>query len=256
MNPTQILQQKAAQAGMDPLAYYMKLTGADNPAYAWNTSNKANAQMGMSNPIMLAGVLKQNQLLSDSDYQSYINSPSAPWTPISQNVSMNTQPGASTNVPGDTSLSQNPVGSVNNPAPLTTPPTTQDQTFQNTQTRQQQIDNSTAQGVIQPQMQALNNTPTSSNPATNPAIPNTITPTNSNISPQISALNTSTAPQSAIPTTNNGVGNSTSGNQMLPGQTGASFGNISQQMTPQDQQRQAIKTDPNNITGYQDLNTI
>jgi len=70
-----------------------------------------------------------------------------------------------------------------------------------------------------------------------------------NAIPQIGALN-----QGAIPTTNNGVGNSTSGTQFLPGQIGASFGNISQPMTPQDQQRQAIKTDPNNITGYQDIN--
>lgn len=129
---------------------------------------------------------------------------------------------------------------------LTAPTTTQNQTFQNTQTRQQQIDNSTAQGVIQPQMQALNNMPTSSNPATSPAIPNNPDP---NVAPQMNALNASTP---VAPTTNNGVGNSTSGNQMLPGQTAASFGNISQQMTPQDQQRQAIKTDPNNITGYQE----
>lgn len=119
MDPTKILQQKAQEAGMDPLAYYMRLTGADNPAYAWNTSNKANAQMGMSNPIMLAGILKQSGLMTQDQYQSYINSPSAPWTPLSQSVSMNTQPGASTNVPGDTSLPQNPVGSVNNPMPLT-----------------------------------------------------------------------------------------------------------------------------------------
>lgn len=79
----------------------------------------------------------------------------------------------------------------------------------------------------------------------------------------------------AIPTSNNGVGNSTSGNQVTPttpqvlptagngvgnstsgGQVGASIGNISQQMTPQDQQRQAIGTDPNNITGYQNMNPI
>jgi len=68
---------------------------------------------------------------------------------------------------------------------------------------------------------------------------------------------------SAIPQTSNSsstssdslVGNSTSGSQYSPGQVGASLGNIAQQ-TPQDAQRQALKTDPNNITGYQNTNPL
>lgn len=72
---------------------------------------------------------------------------------------------------------------------------------------------------------------------------------NSNIGSQLGAISNPSisGTQGAIPTTNSGVGNSTSGNQYTPGQTGASFGAI-----PQEQQRQSlVNTDPNNITGYQ-----
>lgn len=79
---------------------------------------------------------------------------------------------------------------------------------------------------------------------------NVITPPtpSPNLAPQINALNT--------PTTNNGVGNSMSGSQYTPGQVAAGFGNISNPLISQDQQRQAIKTDLNNITGYQDISKI
>lgn len=87
-----------------------------------------------------------------------------------------------------------------------------------------------------------------------PSPTSTPTATPAPIPGQLNALNTTT--QSATPTTDNGVGNSTSGSQLLPGQTSASLGNISNQMTPQEQQRQAIGTDPNNITGYQDTSKI
>lgn len=70
---------------------------------------------------------------------------------------------------------------------------------------------------------------------------------NSNITNQVNSLN-----QGATPTTDNGVGNSTSGTQYSPGQTAASFGQI-----PQNQQRQSlVNQDPNNITGYQNTNTL
>ncbi len=104
-----------------------------------------------------------------------------------------------------------------------------------------------------------NNNPTQTTMPANP-IPPSPTNTLPNVNPQLNALNTTgntnstTAPVGATPTTNNGVGNSTSGNQFTAGQTGASFGNVSQQTTPQDSQRQAI-ANPNNITGYQDLST-
>lgn len=60
----------------------------------------------------------------------------------------------------------------------------------------------------------------------------------------------------AIPNTNNGVGNSTTGNQYTSGQVAAGFGNVSNSLIPQEQQRQAMKVDPNNITGYQDISKV
>lgn len=71
--------------------------------------------------------------------------------------------------------------------------------------------------------------------------------TQSPVSSQLGALSTAT--------NTNGVGNSTSGNQMLPGQVGASLGNIASPQT-QTSQVNAINTDPNNITGYQNTNSI
>ncbi len=98
--------------------------------------------------------------------------------------------------------------------------------------------------------------PTNNNPATNgTGLANHVTGQNAPPNPlpiggQIGAI------PGATPTTNNGVGNSSTGAQYNPGQTGASIGNVSQQMTPQDQQRQAIGTDPTNITGYQNKSTL
>ena len=95
-------------------------------------------------------------------------------------------------------------------------------------------------------------------PQNSPNMFPTDTLNNSPVSNQMAAISqptpstppTPTTPQATTPIagqigaiSNNGVGNSISGSQYAP-------------QIPQEQQRQVLRVDPNNITGYQNLNSI